>query len=55
MNHVSDGDDSFSVIGVFSKNNDKWAITDLACCFSDITNVTLYDTLGAESTVYIIT
>jgi len=28
-------------------------VTDLACCISNVATVTLYDTLGAESTEYI--
>jgi long-chain acyl-CoA synthetase len=43
-----------SVIGLYGKNSAKWMTADLACIMSDITSVTLYDTLGEESTSYII-
>ncbi len=42
------------MIGIYGKNSEEWIITDLACLCSDITSVTLYDTLGAEATEYII-
>jgi long-chain acyl-CoA synthetase len=41
-------------IGIFAKNSMEWMVTDLASAMSNITSVTLYDTLGAESTQYII-
>jgi len=42
------------LIGIYAKNCEGWAVTDLACCISNIASVTLYDTLGAESSEYII-
>ena len=42
------------MVGVFSKNTANWMIVDLACIMSGITTVTLYDTLGEDSTQYII-
>ena len=42
------------VIGLYGKNSREWLLADIACVMSDITSVTLYDTLGAESTEYII-
>ena len=49
-------DDNYTLrcVGIFAKNSAKWIITDLACAYSDTTCVTLYDTLGEESTAYII-
>lgn len=41
-------------IGVYSKNNEAWITTDMACCMAGIGTVTLYDTLGADSSEYII-
>jgi long-chain acyl-CoA synthetase len=41
-------------VGIYAKNSAKWMITDLACAYSDVTCVTLYDTLGAESIAYIV-
>jgi len=42
------------LIGVYAKNCEEWITVDLACIVSDLTTVTLYDTLGAESTEIII-
>lgn len=51
---VSDQGRDLKTIGIFSKNTRNWSITDLACACANVTSVTLYDTLGAESTEYII-
>ena len=50
----SDETVNLRVVGIFAKNSAKWVTTDLACAYSDVTSVTLYDTLGAESTSFII-
>ena len=42
------------MIGIYARNSEEWVTVDLACINSDITSVTLYDTLGVESTEYII-
>lgn len=52
-NVVEDGD-THRMMGIYAKNSHEWMITDLALAMSNITSVTLYDTLGAESTQYII-
>ena len=41
-------------VGIFAKNRPEWAITDLACASQSLISVALYDTLGADSTEYII-
>lgn len=51
---VSDQGRDLKTIGIFSKNTRNWSITDLACALGNITSVTLYDTLGADSTEYIV-
>jgi len=43
-----------SLVGIYAKNCEEWLMVDLACLMSDVTSVTLYDTLGAESTEYIV-
>ena len=47
-----DGD--FRFIALYSKNREEWTLTDFACMMTDITSVTLYDTLGKESIDYVI-
>jgi long-chain acyl-CoA synthetase len=42
------------LIGVYAKNCEGWVLTDFACCFSGLVTVTLYDTLGGDSSEYII-
>ncbi len=42
------------MIGIYAKNSAEWITVDLACLNSDITSVTLYDTLGVEATDYIL-
>lgn len=42
------------IVGISAKNSADWMIFDLACVVSGLTSVTLYDTLGAESTGYIL-
>ena len=45
---------SFRFLGLYAKNREEWAITDLAGALSGITVVTLYDTLGKDSIEYIL-
>lgn len=52
---VQDSDGrKLKIVGISAKNSADWMIFDLACCISDLTSVTLYDTLGKESTGYIL-
>ena len=39
----------WKILGIFSRNCLEWVITDLACQLNDVTSVTFYATLGAES------
>lgn len=39
---------TFKFVGIFSKNREEWAITELACMMASVTVVPLYDTLTDE-------
>ena len=52
--HVQDEGKDIKIIGIFAKNSANWMLVDLACILSGLSSVTLYDTLGAESSAYII-
>lgn len=41
-------------VGLYGPNSRNWAITDIACSLTALTSVPLYDTLGPDSTEYII-
>lgn len=41
-------------VGLYGPNSRNWVIADLACASTAVTSVPLYDTLGPESTEYII-
>lgn len=47
-------DGEFRTIALYAKNREEWVITDLACAMTNITTVTLYDTLGRESLEFIL-
>ncbi|CAI2360108.1 unnamed protein product [Moneuplotes crassus] len=53
-NTVEEEGRKLKLIGIFGKNSMEWVIADLACAMGDVSVVTLYDTLGADSTRYII-
>ncbi|GMM37985.1 medium-chain fatty acid-CoA ligase [Saccharomycopsis crataegensis] len=42
------------IVSIFSANRAEWCITDLMCQAFNLTNTALYDTLGPESTSYIL-
>jgi len=42
------------VLGIYSKNREEWALTDIACVLANISSVPLYDTLGDSSVEYIV-
>lgn len=42
------------ILTVFSANRYEWILTDLTCCSYAITNTALYDTLGPETSAYIL-
>lgn len=57
-NHVNckiyyNSNESF-ILSMFSANRPEWSITDLACNAYSITNTALYDTLGSDTTRYIL-
>ncbi|KAH8895959.1 long-chain-fatty-acid-CoA ligase [Thozetella sp. PMI_491] len=47
-------DDEKYGVGIWSQNRPEWQITELACLSQSLYAVSLYDTLGPESTEYII-
>jgi long-chain acyl-CoA synthetase len=53
VNPDGDGID-MKFLGIFSRNREEWIITDAACFYLAATVVTLYDTLGEDSTSFII-
>lgn len=44
----------FRTIAIYAKNREEWTLTDLGCAMTNVTTVTLYDTLGKESIEYIL-
>ena len=54
FSEVEDEGRRLRMVGIYGKNSEEWVMVDLACLCSDVTSVTLYDTLGVESTEYII-
>lgn len=53
-NNVAENGKTYNFIGLYAKNCKEWIITDIASMVSAVTPVTLYDTLGAESSAYIL-
>lgn len=51
--HAATGDASF-IVSIFSANRADWVITDLACISHSLTNTALYDTLGKDTSRYIL-
>lgn len=54
ISHVSESGTAFSFLGIFSKNREEWAITDLACVRSSVTIVPFFDSLGPAALAYVI-
>jgi long-chain acyl-CoA synthetase len=44
----------YKFLGIFSKNREEWAISDLACLRSAVTIVPFYESLGADATAFIL-
>lgn len=42
------------ILGIYSKNREEWAMTDIACILSNISTVAIYETLGDKSIEYVI-
>jgi len=53
-NEVEEDGKKYSFIAIYAKNRPEWIVTDIAGMISSVTSVTLYDTLGAESSEYIL-
>jgi long-chain acyl-CoA synthetase len=55
LQNTTTGEDSnFNLIGMYAKNCEGWVVCDYGCFMTSVALVTLYDTLGAESSEYII-
>lgn len=55
FSEVADSDGkTIKTVAISAKNCADWMVFDVACCISDMTSVTLYDTLGKEATGYIL-
>ena len=50
----SNSDGIFRFLGIYSRNNEKFVVSDLACHLNSITVVTIYDSLGDHTIEYII-
>jgi len=44
----------FHLVAIYAKNREEWTVTDVAAFRSNVTVVTLYDTLGKSSIEYIL-
>jgi long-chain acyl-CoA synthetase len=51
---VKTDDGEFRFLSIYAKNREEWIVTDLGCMMTNITVVTLYDTLGKDSIDYIL-
>ncbi len=51
---VTNMDGTFRFIGIQGKNREEWVLTDYAGLLSGIASVPLYETLGKDSTEYIL-
>lgn len=52
-NHLVTGDDQF-IVSIFSANKKEWLIADLACTLYSLNSTALYDTLGKDTSKYIL-
>ena len=43
----------YKFLGIFSKNREEWAISDLACMRSAITIVPFFESLGPDAIIFI--
>ena len=51
---VETSDGILRTVALYSKNREEWVVTDFGCFMTNITVVTLYDTLGKDSIEYIL-
>ena len=51
---VETSDGVLRTLALYSKNREEWVVTDFGCLMTNITVVTLYDTLGKDSIEYIL-
>ena len=45
---------TWNFLGVYSRNREEWAITDLACMRTSVTIVPFFDSLGANALEFVI-
>ncbi|KAI5955718.1 hypothetical protein KGF54_001220 [Candida jiufengensis] len=53
LNYNATNSDSF-ILTIFSHNRPEWALTDITCASYGITSTALYDTLGSDTSSYIL-
>lgn len=51
---VTNPDGTFRFVALYSKNRVEWTESDFGCAMTSIAVVTLYDTLGKDSTQFIL-
>jgi long-chain acyl-CoA synthetase len=44
----------WTLLGVFAKNREEWAVVDLACMRSSVTIVPFFDSLGADALAFVL-
>ena len=49
-----DGIKELKMLGIFSKNREEWAVTDVACMISATTIVPFFDSLGPSALSFVI-
>ena len=50
---TSNNNEVFKFLGIYSRNNEQWVISELGCHANSVTVVTIYDTLGDNAMEYI--
>lgn len=45
---------SYNFLGIFAKNREEWAVTDLACVRSSCTIIPFFDSLGPSALSFVI-
>ena len=53
-NIVEDGDETLKIMGIMAPNCPEWLITDIACCFNNVTVAPLYTSLKGEQLSHVI-
>ena len=45
---------NLTVMGIFAKNREEWAVVDLACMRSAITIIPFFDSLGPQALSFVV-